>query len=371
MRITIDQDKLTNALGIVSRAVTTRSTLPVLGNILIQTDGSALKLAATNLEIGITTWAEATVDAPGSVTLPAKLFSDLVTQSPPERIALTLNEKAQEVRYRCGPVDARVKGIDSSEFPIIPSAEDGTTVRVPAMLLKEMIEQVAFAAATDESRPILTGVRLTLGETVDLAAADGFRLALRSAPLAHATTPPRSVIVPARALIELARLCGDAEEVVLRITRSRNQMVAAVGAHALSAQLIEGNFPDVQRLVPANYSTRTVIDTAGLLRAVRRAYLFARDAANIIRFQIDPAGRLTVSAEANELGENEEELIAHVEGDGHEIAFNAKYLMDMLGVVPTAQVALETTRSGSPGLWRPVTDEAAFAHVIMPMHIGS
>lgn len=377
MRVSCMQDKLARGLSIVNRAVATRSTLPVLGNVLLETEGSALKLAATNLEIGITTWVEATVEEPGSTTLPAKLFADLVNQSPPERIQMTMTGQNQELHYRCASVDATIKGIDSSEFPIIPTAEGGTTVQLPASLLKEMIEQVSFAAAVDESRPILTGVLLDLrSDQLRMAAADGFRLSLRNAPLERVLEQPLQVIVPARALNEIGRLINDEDEVVdLVVTPNRNQLLFHLDRVDLVTQLIEGNFPDVHRLIPASHSTRTVVDTAQLLRAVRRAYIFARDAANVIRFQIsdtDPGtpGELRLSAEANELGENEEGLIAQIEGDGMEIAFNAKYVIDVLSIMPSAQVAIETSTSSSPGVIRPVGGDG-FIHVIMPMHIGS
>ncbi|MDQ4076723.1 MAG: DNA polymerase III subunit beta [Chloroflexota bacterium] len=377
MRVSSMQDKLARGLSLVGRAVASRSTLPVLSNVYIGTEKGMLKLAATNLEIGITTWVEAKVEEPGSTTVPAKLFSDLVNQSPPERIQLDLTERNQELHYRCASVDATIKGIDASEFPIIPTAEEGATIRVPAPLLKEMIEQVSFAAAVDESRPILTGVLMDIQENrLTMAAADGFRLSVRSAHLEQDVPQPTHVIVPARALSELARVIGDSEEEVkIIVTTNRNQLLFHLDHVDLVTQLIEGNFPDVQRLIPTSSNTRTVVDTAQLLKAVRRAYIFARDAANIIRVQISDTepgtpGQLTLTAEATEVGENIEELVAAIEGEGMEIAFNAKYLMDVLTVLNTAQVAIETNSSSTPGVIRPVGSDG-FTHVIMPMHIGS
>jgi DNA polymerase III subunit beta len=377
MRVSCMQDKLARGISTVNRAVASRSTLPVLSNIYIGTDDGRLKLAATNLEIGITTWIEATVEDPGATTIPARLFADLVNQSPPEKITLTLNERAQELKYHCASLDSSIKGIDASEFPIIPTATEGEVIRVPAPLLKEMIDQVAFAAAADESRPILTGVLIDFKEDrALLAAADGFRLSMRSAHLESPVPRPIQVIVPARALSELARIIGDSEEVVeITVTANRNQVLFHLEHVDLVSQLIEGNFPDVQRLIPKSFGTRTVLDTSQFLRAVRRAYIFARDAANIIRVRIgdtEPGtpGQVTLSAEAADLGDNQEELVAAIEGDGMEVAFNAKYLMDVLSIVQSGQVALETTSSSTPGVVRPVGVEG-FTHVIMPMHIGS
>jgi DNA polymerase-3 subunit beta len=300
-----------------------------------------------------------------------------VNQSPPERIHLELNERNQELHYRCASVDATIKGIDATEFPTISSTDGEGELRIPAQLLKEMIDQVSFAAAVDESRPILTGVLMEIrDDQITLAAADGFRLSLRSSYLDSSVDQTMQVIVPRRALDELSRVIGDSEEsVAITVAPNRNHLLFHIENVNLVTQLIEGNFPDVKRLIPGSYKTRTVVDTAQLLKAVRRAYIFARDAANIIRIDIADAepgtpGQLMLSAEANELGENEEELIATIEGNGMKIAFNAKYMMDVLGVLNSAQVAIETSDDRSPGVVRPVGGEG-FIHVIMPMHIGS
>lgn len=376
MRVSCMQDKLAKGIGVVSRAVASRSTLPVLSNIYIGTENGMLKLAATNLEIGITTWVEAKVEEQGETTIPSKTFADLVNQSAPERISLTLKERSQELQYHCASVDSVIKGIDANEFPIIPNAAEGETISVPAGLLREMIDQVSFSAATDESRPILTGVLMDFKEDqLTMAAADGFRLSVRTAHLDQSVAQATHIIVPARALNELSRIIGDLEDAIqITVTPNRNQILFHMEHVDLVSQLIEGNFPDVTRLIPKSYGTRTVVDTSQLLKAVRRAHIFARDAANIIKMQIgetEPGtpGQITLSAQATELGENVEELVAAIEGEGMEVAFNAKYLMDVLNVLHSAQAAIETTSSSTPGVIRPVGGEG-FTHVIMPMHIG-
>ncbi len=377
MRVSCMQDKLARGISTVSRAVATRSTLPVLSNIYMGTENGMLKLAATNLEIGITTWIEAKVEENGATTLPAKTIADLVNQSPPERITLELETRNQELHYRCAAVDSTIKGIDANEFPIIPTGHDGQRMAIPAPLLKEMIEQVAFAAATDETRPILTGVMLNINaEQLTLAAADGFRLSVRSAALDYTVEQPITVNIPSRTMSEVARVIGDSDEnVEIVVTKDRNQILFHVSNVDIVSQLIEGSFPDVQRLIPQNYATRTVVDTGQLLKAVRRAYIFARDAANILRVRISETepgmpGTLTITAEASEVGGNVEELVASIEGKPGEVAFNAKYLMDVLNVLHTPQVVLETGTSSTPGVIRPANGDG-FVHVIMPMHIGS
>ncbi|HBY94356.1 MAG TPA: DNA polymerase III subunit beta [Chloroflexi bacterium] len=378
MRVSCLQENLARGLGVVSRAVATRSTLPVLSNIYVGTDAGRLKLAATNLEIGITCWVGAKVEEEGATTVPARIFGDLVSQSPPERIELELNVRGQELRYHCAQIESTIKGIDASEFPIIPTAEErGGDITIPPDLLKEMIGQVAFAAATDESRPILTGVLMDFHEDqLTLAAADGFRLSVRTAHLEAPVAQKMRVIVPARALNELARIIGDQEAPVeITVTPNRNQVLFHLENVDVASQLIEGNFPDYKQIIPKNTQTRAVVDTATFLKAVRRAYIFARDVANIVRIAIGAEkelqpSQLTVSAEAAEVGDDVEVLPAQVEGPAMEIAFNAKYLIDILSVIGTAKTAVETNSSSSPGVIRPVAGDG-FTHVVMPMHIGS
>ncbi|HYN87748.1 MAG TPA: DNA polymerase III subunit beta [Ardenticatenaceae bacterium] len=377
MEVSCLQENLARGLSIVNRAVATRSTLPVLSNIYLGTDGGRLKLAATNLEIGITCWVGAKVESEGATTVPARLFSDLVNQSPPERIEMALHRRGEELRYRCAQVEATIKGIDAGEFPIIPTAEGEGAIHVPPGLLQEMINQVAFAAATDDSRPILTGVLMDFNEDqLTLAAADGFRLSVRTARLEAPVAENTRVIVPARALNELARVIGDQEApVAITVTPNRNQVLFHLENVDLVSQLIEGNFPDYRQIIPKGSQTTTVVDSAALHKAVRRAYIFAHAAANIVRLSIaaGQAGQpsqLTIRAEAAEIGDNVEALVAQVEGPEVEIAFNARYLLDVLGVIGAAQTALETSSSSSPGIIRPVGGDG-FTHVVMPMHIGA
>jgi DNA polymerase III subunit beta len=238
-----------------------------------------------------------------------------------------------------------------------------------------MIDQVVFAAATDESRPILTGVLAQFHQGgLSLAAADGFRLSVTSADVGVDLDETASVIVPARALAELSRISADQEDPIeLIVTPTRNQILFHLTNTDLVSQLIEGNFPDYKQIVPKAHTTRTLVTTQELLKAVKVAFLFARDAANIIRVHIIPGSELTpgqmiVTGTSAELGDNVSEIDASITGDEIEIAFNARYMIDALSVVGTAEVALETSTPSSPGVIRPV-DGGDYLCVIMPMHI--
>jgi len=378
MKISCLQENLTKGLATVGRAVATRSTLPVLSNILLKSDEGRLRLAATNLEIGVNCWIGARVEEEGSTTVPARLLTEFVNSLPPGQIDMELSERTQSLNLKCARYEANIKGIDATEFPDVPTAESiggKNNLHLEADAFRQMIDQAVFAAATDESRPILTGVLAQFHQGgLTLAAADGFRLAVISADVGVDVDEAISVIVPARALAELNRISGDqTDPIELMITPARNQILFHLSNTDLVSQLIEGNFPDYTQIVPKSFTTRTLVSTQELLKAVKVAFLFARDAANIVRFHAVPGTELTpgqtiVTGISAELGDNVSELDASIEGDEIEIAFNARYMIDALSAVGTPQVALETSTPSSPGVIRPIGGND-FLCVIMPMHI--
>jgi len=376
MKVSCLQENLAKGLSIVGRAVASRSTLPVLSNVLLATDNARLKLSATNLELGINCWVGAKVEQDGAVTVPARLLMDFVNSLPPERIDMELQVRTQTLNLRCGRFEASIKGIDAQEFPIVSAPGEDHTVSMDPEALRDMINQVSIAAATDESRPVLTGVLTELGPSgITMAAADGYRLSVRSSELSISTESEAKVIIPARALQELARISGEQEEPIrVLVSPARNQAFFRLSSIDLITQLVEGTFPDYRQIIPRQHSTRTVLNTAEFQKAVRLASLFARDSNNIVRVRVEPAGELTpgkvvVSATSSELGSNVSELEATIQGDAIEIAFSARYLADVLNVIDAAQVAMETSAPSSPGAFTPVGGES-FLHVIMPMHIG-
>lgn len=369
-------------MAIVGRAVMPRSTMPVLGNILLATDEGRLRLAATNLEIGITCWIGAMVEDDGAVTIPARLLGDFVSQLPAERIDMDYTVRTQMLNLKCARYDTNIKGIDSSEFPIFPSAADEHVAMLDANAFRQMINQVVFAAATDESRPTLTGVNTRLEKgRLTMAATDGFRLSVRSVDLGQDTGEPVQVIIPARALQEVSRIIGllptDGEPTVsVTVIEERNQVLFTMPDVALVTQLIDANFPNYEAIIPKTHATRTIVDTQPLLRALKLATLFSRDSNNMVRFQITPGangapGTLTMTSQSAEQGDNLANLDVAVEGPDAEIAFNGRYMIDLLNVVDHPQITIETTRASAPGVVRPVgvgPDE--FTCVVMPMHLN-
>ncbi len=376
MKFSCLQENLAKGLAIVGRAVATRSTLPVLSNILIATDEGRLKLSATNLEVGINCWIGAKVEEDGATTVPARLLTDFVNSLPAERIDGQLVPRTQTLNLKCARYEANIKGIDAQEFPLILALSEDMGIGLDPAALREIINQVAFAAAIDESRPVLTGVLAEIsGNQLTMAAADGFRLSVRTLEIPQEAPASGRFIIPARALQELARVSvEESEPVRMTVAPNRSQVFFRMTDIDLVSQLIEGTFPDYQQIIPKGHATHLVVDAGELLKAVRIASFFAREAANIVRLQITPGdqglgGNLTITATSAELGDNVSEIEAAVEGEAIEIAFNAKYLMDVLSVISTPQVAIETTSPSSPGVIRPV-GEMEFVHVVMPMHIA-
>ncbi|MFZ1040308.1 MAG: DNA polymerase III subunit beta [Anaerolineales bacterium] len=377
MKVTVLQENLARGLGIVSRAVSPRSTLPVLSNVLIASDEGRLRLSATNLELGITCWIPARIEQDGSTTVPSRTFSDLVNTLPTDQVMLALDLKTQTLNVRGGTSTNDIKCIDAQEFPPLPVPDLEGAIQLNVADFREMIQQVAFAASTDEARPVLMGVLIQVEkDKLTMAAADGFRLSVRKATLSAPASAPISVIVPARALTELARVANDGEESISMVTpKGRGQVVFHVKDVEVVSQLIDGTFPDYQQIIPRKHTSRTLVSTSALLKACKQAEIFAREGSNVARLNIKSAdgdlkpSEVEMTATSEETGKNETIVEATVDGSGVLIAFNVKFLREALEVIKTPNVALETSAPNAPGVIRPVGDEE-FLHVIMPMHLG-
>jgi DNA polymerase-3 subunit beta len=377
MKVTVLQENLAHGLGIVSRAVSPRSTLPVLSNILVASDEGRLRLSATNLELGITCWITARIEQEGSTTVPARTFSDLVNTLPGDQVLLSLDIKTQTLNVRGGTSTNDIKCIDAQEFPPLPVPDLEGAVQLNVAEFREMIQQVAFAASTDEARPVLMGVLIQVDkDKLTMAAADGFRLSVRKATLSTPAPAPLTAIIPAKALTELARVASDGEETIYMIVpKGRGQVVFRVKDVEVVSQLIDGTFPDYQQIIPRKYTSRTLVSTASLVKACKQAEIFAREGSNVARLNIKPSNgelqpsEVEITATSEETGKNETIVEATVDGSGVLIAFNVKFLREALEVIKTPNVALETSAANAPGVVRPVGDEE-FLHVIMPMHLG-
>jgi DNA polymerase-3 subunit beta len=372
------QENLQRALGRVSRAVATRTTLPVLSNVWMGTEDGRLKVAATNMEIGVTTWIDASVEEEGQITVDARLLSEFVNTLPAGEVRLELDPNRLSLTVRAGRDKASINGIDADDFPVITTMkESDVTVSIDAQMLKERISLVEFAAATDESRPVLAGVLTRFdGDSLMLASADGFRMAVSEGPSGTPVDERLDVIVPARSYRELARLVGDYdEEITLAVTSNRSQILARFGDTEWVSQLIDGTFPDVKQIVPREFATRVDVGRDSLLNAVRRAGYFARENNDVVRLSIHSGeddmtpGSVEVTANAAERGNSESFVDASIAGGELQVAFNSRYLSDVLGVLKHGNIMIGLNGANQAGVIRPSGGDS-YSHVIMPMVIG-
>ncbi len=376
MKTSVLQDKLAKGLGIVARAVENRPTLPVLANVMLATEDARLRLSATNLEMSITTWIGAKVEKEGAITLPAKTFADLVSNLSQERVDLSLDPATLSVNLRCGATVSNIKGIDATEFPTVPQGGDGDVV-LPGKLLKEMIAQTTFAAAKEDNRPILTGVLIQLdGNVMTMAAADGYRLAVRTTEIEQRFDKRVDMVVPAKTLAEVGRIIAEDDDVVSITLPSQRDIILFHLKHTdVASQLLEGKFPDFAAIVPRAYVTSSVMYTSDLLSACKRAEIFARDSAYSAKLYVKPAagpgepGAVTIVGMSAERGDNEGMLDASVEGEPLHISFNIRYLIDALNVMNEERVIFQSNGAASPGVIRPESKDD-FICVIMPMSLN-
>jgi DNA polymerase-3 subunit beta len=378
MKAIVQQQQLAHGVSVVSRAVTSRSTLPVLSNILVKTDEGRLRLSATNLELGISAWIGAKVSEEGGLTVPSRTFVDLVSNLPSEDVILSVDERTQSLNVKCGTLNTDIKGISAEEFPPMPTPDDDTAIPLNVENFKEMIQRVVFAASTEDTRPNLTGVHMSFqGDVLEMAATDGYRISISRAAIGHKPPQNLEALIPARALSELSRIAVNGDETLLMsFPAGRGQVIFHLKDAELVSQLIEGNFPNYTAIIPASFKTRTVLNTAQLLKACKQTEIIAREGSYIARLDIQPeAGstssgpQLEISANSEQTGSSEVIVDASVDGVPLLISFNIRYLREALEVIKTANVLLETNAANTPGMLRPVGDDS-FKHIIMPMNVN-
>lgn len=368
--ITCEKASLAQALGIVTRTVASRATLPILSNILIKAQEGQLQLASTNLEVGITLQIDAKMDAAAATTLPARILSDLVNTLGDAEVSLHLNG-TPDADLRCGTVKAKLKGIDAADYPAMPARSNASGAGLEPNAFREMLQQVTFAASSDTARPILNGVLVEMdGRRLILAATDGFRLALRQHEFSQSLTDkPRKLVIPASALKELVRLVGMEEAPVdLILPKSGSQVIFEHGRLQVISQLVDGNFPDYKMILPKSHKTKIMVSTEGLLKACKQAEIIARDGQNVVILKAE-GEELRVSASAEETGLSESYLPAKVEGDALEIAFNVRFLREFLNVVKSPEVVLQGNSHKTPMSMSP-SGNSSYQYILMPVHVG-
>ncbi|NDJ78575.1 MAG: DNA polymerase III subunit beta [Chloroflexi bacterium] len=310
MRVSVLQENLHKGLSIVSRAIQTRPTLPILSNVMLSTEDARLQLSATNLELGITAWIGAKVDEDGAITVPARTLQELVSTLPHERVDMDLDIRTLTLHLNCAGKTANIKGMDATEYPLMPEFDAAHAIAVPGPVFKEMIDQVVFSAAKEENRPVLAGVLMRLeGDLMTLASADGYRLSVRTTELEFSVgdVEPEPMIIPAKALQELSRIISEEDdEILISLPDERGQVMFQLRSVLMVSQLIEGRFPDYESIIPRGYQTSLLAYTDDLLAACRSSEVFAKDSANTARIMIEPSGNVNVPGRVIVAGRSQE-----------------------------------------------------------------
>jgi DNA polymerase-3 subunit beta len=368
MHFKAQQEDLARAVTSVARAVSARSSLPVLANVLVSAEQDGrVRLQATDLEIGMTVWIPAKVEEEGSITLPGRMLSELVSQFPAETVEIKKDAKIVGVRIKCGRYETHLKGIEARDFPVVPSEIEGDVIVVGKEFAGH-IRQVLFAASIDESRPALSGVYMRAkGNELVMATTDGFRLAEKKVGVGQDVEG--EAIVPRRAMVEIERLIksvGDEEDVRIGIWGSR--FGVATESAVIVASVVDANFPNYVAIIPTKHTTRVTVDAKRLLSAVGVSGLFARDSSNIVRFDVG-TDAISVQATSAETGDSSAVIDAQVKGQPMQIAFNGKYLQEAVQACQAGagRVVIDMTRASAPGLLYPEGD-VTVRMVVMPMH---
>jgi len=373
MKVLTLQENLNKGLSLASRIVSPKAELPALSNILIATDKGRLKLSATNLETGINYWLGAKIEKEGAISVPAKTLTEFISLLPPEKVQLEAKEN--NLSISSGSYSASLVGLSASEFPVVPTLKEEETFSFSSEELLKGISQTVFAASQDEGRLALTGVLFQIKEEdLVLVATDGYRLSFRKMKagknLKKVKEFQKGLIIPAKVLREVEKIIGSSqqkEEIGLAITSSSNQIIFVTPEIEIVSRLVEGNFPEFEKIIPEKWTTRVILERESFLRAIRTASIFARESANIVKFKIQNS-KLKISANAPQVGDNLVELEAKQEGEENSIAFNSRFVLDFLNSINTNEVFFEMTTPLNPGIFRPAGDSSYF-HIVMPVRV--
>ena len=378
MKFKISQSDFSKTLSVASRSILTKANLPILSNVLISTSKNKLEILSTNLETATKASTSCQTEIEGKITIPGRTLLEFVSQLPEGEV--TFEKLGEEVLISTKGYNARIPTIAPEEFPAIPKIEKGDEVKIKTEDFVRGVAEVAFCAAQDEGRPILTGVLCEFkGNKLSLVATDGYRLSFREIPIEKSPGEKNiKIVVPARAVSEVAKvivenLDGD-DQLSLVIADSLNQINFKVGNVEFTSRLIEGEFPGWQKIIPSSFTTKTRLPKSEFIKLVRIAAIFARDSGNIVRLKLENAsaskkGTLTVLANTAQVGSTDAQIEAEMIGKGGEIAFNFRYLLEVLSIISGEEVNFEMIESLNPGRITATDDKDNFFHIIMPVRL--
>jgi DNA polymerase-3 subunit beta len=368
MKLFCRQSDLENALNIVNKAITPNATLPVLNNILLKAEDKKLFFSATNLEIAIQFFIDADVKNEGSVTVPAKLITSYISLLKDEKIEVSLKE-GNMLFFESKSSQTKVKGISADEFPTIPKVPKENTIKVKTKDLEEAITQTVFSASINTSRPVLSGILFHIEkDLLKIVATDSYRLAEKQLALLEKTEVSLQSIIPARTVAELGKILARTQEKEVEISISNNQALFVIGDIELMSRLIEGKFPDYEKIIPKSNKTNVEVKNEDLSLVVKRVSLFAKENNNSVKLAATNDGKIVISTEETKVGEEKAEVAAKVEGENSKVALNIQYLLDVLNFVQSDQVVLSMDDKLSPVVIRPA-GKKDYIYIIMPLKI--
>lgn len=369
MHVTVLKENFYKALGIVHRNISTRPTLPVLNNILLQTnEEGSLIVSSSNLEMGIVVRVGAKIEKSGETTVPGRLFTEYISQLPSEKITFFLDKDIVTVKTQS--TSATFATLPAKDFPPFPSNIKKEPVSLPYSVFQNGVLKTAFAASTDEGRPVLTGIRLqSTDNRIGFYATDGYRLSIEQIKTSE-KTDVMDFVFPSRILVEVTRIAQEEQMKNISFVSlgEKNQVVFYLGDVTVVTRLIEGDFPNIERIIPTSFKTKAVLEVERFLRSVKACSLFARGSSNIVKMKVEKNG-VKMSANTPQIGENTEFVEAKVEGEEMEIAFNYRFLLDLLNTYSEKEIVMESSGSLNPGVFKPVSSPDTFLHIIMPVRL--
>lgn len=368
MKLFCSQRDLDYALNIVNKAISSNNTLPVLNNVLLKAEGKKLFFSATNLEIAISFSIDADVRSEGAITVPAKLITNYISLLTDEKVELHVTEGVN-LAIDSSTSHTKIKCIGADEFPLIPKVERDKEFSVKADLFYEAINETVFAASMNTSRPVLSGVFMVSGEKgLKLVATDSYRLAEKTLETEKKSKEEVSCIIPGKTMMELAKIIGKLDKKEVKVNVSKNQILFSVGDVEFISRLIEGKYPDYEKIIPKENKTKFEVSVEDLSLVLKRVSLFARENNNSVKLSVTNDGKLVVSSEETKVGEEKAEVIVKIEGENNKISLNSQYLLDVLTYVTEDKIEIQMTDKVSPALIKPVKGEG-YVYIIMPLKV--
>lgn len=386
MKFLIPQGDLNRCLSIAGKSLLAKVNLPILSTVLIKTTKNKLELVSTNLETATLVTVNCTVEQEGTVATGGRTLLEFVSQLGDSEVSV--EKLGEELVVSTKTNSARVPTMPIEDFPVIPKITDGLLIKLKIKDFIKAVLRVAFCAASDEGRPILTGVLVELGkQSLTMVATDGYRLGYVKIPAEVPKLEALKINVPARAIIEVVKIIEemaprdeqektkeDEDEIAIVVAKNTSQVVFKVGEVEFTSRLIEGEYPNWQKIIPVDFKTRVKLIKLEFGKLVRIASIFARDSGNIVRLKFDNAqgkklGLLEVSANTNQVGSSESQMEVEMSGKGGEIAFNFRYLLEVLSIIEEDEIYFEMIESLNPGRITAGADSRDFFHIIMPVRL--